>query len=433
MADMINFHLPSLPGGDSGNAEALKQIKSYLFQLTEQMRYYLNNIDTDNFTEEYNRRLSTMVKNDTQNSIKASVSEQKLKRMQSRLETEMASSINRITGASGGFFKVIKSKYVDGQWTETEDADGIPSGWCIMNTPGKDDATKVWRFTAGGLMYNSGPGAYNFPTSGNTSIAIDMDGHINASMITTGTLNAVDIEGVNINGCTLSGNTGVIGGFTINDTQLESSKTIGGTTYTAFMRKISDTTADYAAFAIKVDNGSSVSWPFYIRYNGRMHAENADISGNITATSGKIGGWNISTGGSKGFYADYIGSVHAFRVYMQPAYYQSAAQPANDTWVFSTQHADVTNGNVGGYSGTFIVYADGRVDFKNTATFNSSSVFNKSAKFNDAVTFDSTVTFNDTTTFDGIVKIPGYKAPSASGKYVLCVDTAGVVYLAGPF
>lgn len=51
------------------------------------------------------------------------------------------------------------------------------------------------------------------------------------------------------------------------------------------------------AFYVKQseDDWASNSNVFYVRNNGQLYAKNADVSGKITASSGKIGGWNIST------------------------------------------------------------------------------------------------------------------------------------------
>lgn len=48
----VNLNLPQF-GAGNGNAEyERRQIRSYLFQLTEQLQYALNNLDIDNFSEQ---------------------------------------------------------------------------------------------------------------------------------------------------------------------------------------------------------------------------------------------------------------------------------------------------------------------------------------------------------------------------------------------
>ncbi len=85
----------------------------------------------------------------------------------------------------------------------------------------------------------------------------------------------------------------------------------------------------------------------------------------ILAEKGKIGAFNIDDGTTTvkgGLFADYVGSKTSYRVFIQPAYYDSKQGTAANTWAFSTQKASVDNGTVGSYSGTFIVYADGSVE-----------------------------------------------------------------------
>ena len=48
----VNLNLPQF-GAGNGNAEyERRQIRSYLFQLTEQLQYALNNLDIENFSEQ---------------------------------------------------------------------------------------------------------------------------------------------------------------------------------------------------------------------------------------------------------------------------------------------------------------------------------------------------------------------------------------------
>ena len=55
MADLIKFTLPNISINDDSDNDDIKAIKAYLYQLTEQMKFYLNNIDEDNFNAEYAR------------------------------------------------------------------------------------------------------------------------------------------------------------------------------------------------------------------------------------------------------------------------------------------------------------------------------------------------------------------------------------------
>lgn len=67
----------------------------------------------------------------------------------------------------------------------TPGPDGYPQEILIMDTPDVNTAVNVWRFNQGGLGHSSN--GYNGPFS---DIALTQDGRINASMITTGSLNA---------------------------------------------------------------------------------------------------------------------------------------------------------------------------------------------------------------------------------------------------
>ena len=78
-----------------------------------------------------------------------------------------------ITGNLGGYVILDDS-----------DGDGKPDQILIMNTDDKTTATQVWRFNKNGLGYGT---SYSGPFN---DIALTSDGKINASTITTGTLNA---------------------------------------------------------------------------------------------------------------------------------------------------------------------------------------------------------------------------------------------------
>ncbi len=111
----------------------------------------------------------------------------------------------------------------------------------------------------------------------------------------------------------------------------------------------------------------------------------------VEAEQGKIGSFVIDDGTithKGGLFADYVGSVMKYRVFIQPAYYDSDTKTAADTWVFSTQRTTVEEDS---YDGTFIVYANGKVDFNNTATFNDVATFNNSAILNS----DKGITYPD--------------------------------------
>ena len=283
MADLINFTLPSINEGT--DEKTLKQIKNYLFQLTEQMKFYLNNVDSDNFTDAYNQHLSKMANAQTTNAQQLSVTQQTLKKFKEQLTASMQTSVDLITGNKGGYVVLHDSN-----------KDTFPDEILIMNTSDIDTATKIWRWNQNGLMYNNG-GYYN-ADAWNTTVAIDMEGHINANYIKAGTIQGINISGVYIKGSEITG--GLITGARIE--------------------------ADNARLGkFHIDNG----YVNPLDYNG-------------------------------GLYADYNGTTMHYRVFFQPAYYDPSGKTAADTWVISTQAYSEKDSDKR-YKRTFAVYADGRV------------------------------------------------------------------------
>lgn len=86
------------------------------------------------------------------------------------------------------------------------------------------------------------------------------------------------------------------------------------------------------------------SAPFRVGHDGSLYASNANINGKITATSGLIGGWKISTNGDGAIYKDY----EQYRAYIQPA-------ASGSTWAFSAQEMKSDNT----YYGNWYVTYDG--------------------------------------------------------------------------
>jgi hypothetical protein len=89
---------------------------------------------------------------------------------------------------------------------------------------------------------------------------------------------------------------GKIGGWTINSTSL-TKKTADTGGYTIGINAPSTVTPSVnRAFYVDDDTaGTSDPNPFYVRYDGFLHAGNADITGTMTASGGFIGGWTINT------------------------------------------------------------------------------------------------------------------------------------------
>ena len=131
---------------------------------------------------------------------------------------------------------------------------------------------------------------YSKDQSNSTSIA-------NSPDIKTWRIIAGEKFGVTEDG-TLYASKGNIAGWTIDTNKLSSSTGDQADTYTASIQKyVSGQFNTRAAFIIeKNSEGSNPSYPFFVRYNGFLYAENAEIKGKITATDGEIGGWTIDEG-----------------------------------------------------------------------------------------------------------------------------------------
>lgn len=96
----------------------------------------------------------------------------------SMMANAIANATNKITGNKGGYV-VLHS-----------DANGTPYEFLVMDSPDINTAVNVWRWNLGGLGFSSN--GYNGDFS---SLALTMDGQINADLITTGLLSANRIRG----------------------------------------------------------------------------------------------------------------------------------------------------------------------------------------------------------------------------------------------
>lgn len=112
---------------------------------------------------------------------------QKIERVYTTLEKSILDATNAITGNKGGYVKLHDTNN-----------DGKPDELLIMDIEDISHATKVWRWNKEGLGYaeNAKGNAY----AGPYATAITADGQINASFITTGTLNANRIAVESYNG-----------------------------------------------------------------------------------------------------------------------------------------------------------------------------------------------------------------------------------------
>ena len=278
MADIINFTLPKIDGNT--DTQAMKQIKNYLFQLTEQMKFYLNNIDTDNFTDEYKQKLSNMLTTSDTNATEISRTQTLINQFNNDYKNEIQDSVQKITGNKGGYIVLRDS-----------DNDTFPDELLVMDTSDYMTAQNIWRFNKMGLMHSNG-GYDGF----DTNIAITMDGRINADYISAGTLKGIRIEAAQ----------GLIGGWNIYDFGLFKTGTdTEGKRFNIgiFTRPVyelpdipsSDTGQEpvpepFYIYSIYYNDECQ----FYVLNNGVLYAKNAYIQGDINATSGHIAGFTLS-------------------------------------------------------------------------------------------------------------------------------------------
>ena len=96
----------------------------------------------------------------------------------SMMAQAISNATNRITGNKGGYVILHSAQ------------DGTPYEFLVMDSPDINTAVNVWRWNLGGLGFSSN--GYNGDYS---SLALTMDGQINADLITVGTLSANRIKG----------------------------------------------------------------------------------------------------------------------------------------------------------------------------------------------------------------------------------------------
>ena len=102
----------------------------------------------------------------------------------------------------------------------------------------------------------------------------------------------------------VTANTGNIGGFTITSSGIQKfnavTEGVSSTQYLVRIHAPSEITKDKFAYSVQqrtYDGTKYGKWtqPFFVQYDGYLHAENANIQGKITATSGSFGPLQIET------------------------------------------------------------------------------------------------------------------------------------------
>lgn len=124
--------------------------------------------------------------------------------------SDLEDSINKateiLTGGLGGNIVInYRTATIDGNLVK------IPYEFLILcDADNLDDATQYWRWNAGGLGYTHDAGLHF-----ENAFTVDPDtgvGQFNADMINTGTLNALDVQIINLNASMFTGQTIVLGG-----------------------------------------------------------------------------------------------------------------------------------------------------------------------------------------------------------------------------
>lgn len=136
-----------------------------------------------------------------------------------------------------------------------------PNELYIMEKPTLEDSEKYWRWNVNGLAYTSDKGQ-------NYSTAITMDGRILADFVTAGTMFADRIRGGTL----------VVGGADGESGTLKVKNSTGAVVLEA---NKSGVTVKGNAFSVDSTN-------FKLTAEGKLTAKNADITGKVTATSGKM-------------------------------------------------------------------------------------------------------------------------------------------------
>ena len=162
-------------------------------------------------------------------------------------------------GLNNAAFYVRKKASGDADWTYMFYARYNGQVYARQITVGSDS-------TVPGSTVGTGVDAGNLTT-----------GTLNAARIATGSLSAdkISVTDLQAFGATIAG-------WGISSTQISKSFTIDGVTYKAYMQaKGSDAIASNGAFVIARTENGSTTYPFVVRYNGQLTANDANIRGTI--------------------------------------------------------------------------------------------------------------------------------------------------------
>lgn len=224
---------------------------------------------------------TSQVRGDIENAITTTT--QKITGVQAAIEKDIQRNSDMITGNRGGNI------------VHVFDSDNKPIEFLIMDTEDIQTAVNVWRFNAGGLGHSHD--GYDGPFD---DIALTADGHINASMISVGTLNAARIKAGLLSDVAGSNYWNMETG----EFRLASTATVGGKT----VQKIAEDAGDAAVeaqtqqtiFNKLTNNGQTQG--IYLS-NGKVYI-NASMINTGTMSASYIKGGHLRLGG--GDYQDGI-------------------------------------------------------------------------------------------------------------------------------
>ena len=267
--------------------------------------------------------------------------------------------------------------------------DGVAYELRINNSQNPDTATKWWRYNSGGWGYTSDGGQ-------TYTIAATMDGAFVANLITTGILKSDDgttfyldldngvLKG-NFSELKISGNAGATQAYA-DQAGSDAISTAASNTSSAISTY--DTNLNQQAVFNKLTNNQA-NQGIYLQ-NGNLYINASMIAagiltgreinngngtfqvteqGVLTASSGQVGGWKISSNG-KALYNDAVDpndSNTVYRVYLQPP----LASNPDSTWVVSCQKS--TDGGQS-FSGTFVLYSNGSAKFGDLSIASNGSI-----------------------------------------------------------
>ena len=216
------------------------------------------------------------------------------------------------------------------------------------------------------------------PSNGATGFKVSKSGLLEAS-------NAI-IYG------TIYASYGKIGNWTLADGYLANNATDSdGSVYTTIIAPSSNLSTGTCFMVRKVTSSGSTTYPFFVRPSGHLHAEDVQISGEVVASTGKIGGFTISgkDTASNGFWNWALSSVvntsttvnasnPQYAVFMRGQSddgKSGAISPENVVFGVKKRTATSTSWNDASYM--FYVRADGLVRCSNFIVNGNATIYNK--------------------------------------------------------